>query len=428
MSWRNTTLAWNMVSRWLPSRDDACEYWWRLTGPQLAIMLLQAGYSPHQQYEGLLFHYCIVVPRLGARPQPGGSSKWKSFLTHDASPIEYSWKWNTAGAGPEVRYCIEPIGSFAGTMMDPLNQLATKDLLHELDLTLPNLDLTWFYHFTNAFYVSEVEKNKDSIGAGAHSTSSMFVAFEHLNNDILAKAYFLLDEAGQRGPPGLAPFALAVRSLGASNAALDEVVHFIETDPDGSLLVPDMLAIDCVKPSRSRLKLYAKSPRTCFDSIRNIMTMGGKIKGQDQALAELHELLKLVLGLEEDRPSSAELPQRENVATATSHDLETYNGMTYYFDIAPQASLPDVKLYIAVFRYGHNDLASAQGLADFLKMRGRDQFVNNYMRVLEGLATHRPLDSGRGIQRYIACALQKGSLSMTSYLSPEAHHPSRHST
>ena len=56
-----------------------------------------------------------------------------------------------------------------------------------------------------------------------------------------------------------------------------------------------------------------------------------------------------------------------------------------------------------------------------MESRGRGQYAKNYMRVLEGLATHRPLKAAAGLQTYVSCTFQKGLLSITTYLASEAY-------
>ena len=91
----------------------------------------------------------------------------------------------------------------------------------------------------------------------------------------------------------------------------------------------------------------------------------------------------------------------------------------YYFDIAPGSPLPDIKFYLPTRRYGKDDLSIAQGLTKWMGDRGRGQYKEGYMRVLESLASHRTLEERVGLQTYISCCFQKGTLSMTSYMNPE---------
>ena len=419
---------WNTVSRWLPPRTSDDDYWWQLTGPHIATMFTEAGYSIHETYEALIFYFHVIVPRLGPQPSPSGVLKWKSLLTVDGTPIEYSWKWNLAGGAPDVRYTMEPIGAHPGTVLDPLNQDSTKELLYQMSLRVSNLDLTWFYHFANVFF--DAEKEKYVTKKAGMLTSTLAVAFEFLKQGLSVKTYFGPKKVGQMdGPPPLNVWLDAVRGVAPKSEAIAEVSSFCKTDPEGSLLQPFMLAIDCVDPSKSRIKLYVQTRNTSFNSVRTIITMGGKIRGLEKGLEELQDLVKLALGLEKGFLSSAELPASKDYSPSAldnfAVDQHLIEGYMYYFDIAPGSPLPDIKFYLPTRRYGKNDLSIAQGLTQWLKARGRGQFTENYMRVLESLAKHRILEERVGLQTYISCCFQKGSLSMTTYLSPEAFDPQR---
>lgn len=93
-----------------------------------------------------------------------------------------------------MRYTIEPIESFTGTILDPLNQASTRDLLYELGLIMPSLDLTWFYHFATALY--DAEKEKYVKEASAHLTTTVLLAFELLKKGLVVKAYLYPEKLG----------------------------------------------------------------------------------------------------------------------------------------------------------------------------------------------------------------------------------------
>ncbi|KAE8390306.1 tryptophan dimethylallyltransferase-domain-containing protein [Aspergillus alliaceus] len=82
------------------------------------------------------------VPYMGPAPGPEGSLKWKSLLGVEGSPIEYSWKWNTATGKPDVRYTIEAIGPWRATDLDPLKQQATLEMLYRIADVVSSVDLT----------------------------------------------------------------------------------------------------------------------------------------------------------------------------------------------------------------------------------------------------------------------------------------------
>jgi hypothetical protein len=62
------------ISRWLPRRNPDSDYWWGLTGPQMAAMFEEAGYSKELQFENLLIHYYWTVRRPSLFLSPSNSS------------------------------------------------------------------------------------------------------------------------------------------------------------------------------------------------------------------------------------------------------------------------------------------------------------------------------------------------------------------
>ena len=191
-----------------------------------------------------------------------------------------------------------------------------------------------------------------------------------------------------------------------------------------------MLAVDDVAPAKSRLKFYFQTPHTCFSSVREIMTLGGRITVPKEKLQDLRSLIAAVTGLEDDFPDDAEVPcAPEYDPAAKDNFIELpilLSGYLYYFDIAPGAVLPDIKFYTPVRRYGRDDLSLARGVTAWMEAHGRGEYCQRYMSMLESMAQHRRLDEGKGLQTYVSCLIKKNSeLDITSYLGPEAFDPAR---
>ncbi|KAI9644286.1 hypothetical protein NHQ30_007642 [Ciborinia camelliae] len=428
---------WNSVSKWLPKRNENCDFWWQSTGPQLCALLFQAGYSVDQQYEALIFHYHIIAPRLGPRPisstPPGESAyKWKSFMQDDFKTIEYSWKWDTGKemsngkmSKPGLRMAVEAIGPLTGTPQDPLNQVATRELLREMDSVNPKVDLTWFHQISRAFFgdvdLTEAREHIDTANTAGVGSSSMFLAFQFLKDDPKSdspvKVYFMPPRSEESNEAGNGPHQktmAAIRSIGQQGnqdwTALEQVSAFLgDNENDRQLSVPFIVSTDCMISSECRLKVYVRTPRASFDSVVDVFTMGGKRTGIEKNLQELKDLWRLTFGLPVGFSTSEELPLR----------VHGTSGMCYHFEIQQaKAALPDVKLYIPVKHYGESDIKVAEGLSKFLHLYGRGKYAAGYMKALKQLAPLHQLESSSGVQTYISCALENDSLSITTYFNP----------
>ena len=228
-------------------------------------MLHEADYPLHRQYEFLLFHYYVVVPRLGPQPSPSGTPPWNSYMTDDFSPIEYSWKWGSGDEKPEIRVSTELIGPYAGTVVDPYNQAATTELLVQMSSAIPSVDITWFHKFVDTFQHRETDKAVDCDWG-----SSMFTAFEFSETEIGVKAYFVPRSPSRSKEFLSTGFRDAVQMLNVKNTsseAFEVLLDFLKEDPDGSELHMLILGIDCVAPAKSRLKVYMRTPNTSFDHV-----------------------------------------------------------------------------------------------------------------------------------------------------------------
>lgn len=186
-----------------------------------------------------------------------------------------------------------------------------------------------------------------------------------------------------------------------------------------------MLAVDNVVPEKSRLKFYFQTPHTSFASVREIMTLGGRIPVPESQLQGLRSLLIAISGLDADFPDEQEVPCPEQYDPSAKDNFVELpillSGYLYYFDIAPGPAVPSIKLYTPVRRYGPDDRALADGIMQWMEYHGRGEFCQRYSTMLEDLTHHRKLGDGKGMQTYVSCLFKgNGELDITSYIGPEA--------
>ena len=417
-----STEAFQVLNKWLHLPDEDAKFWWLSTGSPLAVLIHQASHSANSQYACLLFLYHCIVPFLGPRPMPSGRpANWKSFMTDDFSPIEYSWSWDTPKGPPKIRFSIEAIGRDAGTKLDPFNQKMTDELIHRVNSTVPNVDWQWFDHFRNMFYEPNSAHSNlaDTIDPELSHTSSLFMAFELQNAEVAVKAYFIPVRAEQIGRSRLSVLSESIQSLQKPHLrfpSYDHLSAFLSSRSASSRLDIIGVAVDCVLPIYSRLKVYIRSYETSFDSVCDFLSMGGKLDTfSENTLQDFRSLWYSVLGLDDDLSTSEDLRPAKHYTA----------GVLYNFDIRAGSAMPEPKVYIPVKHYAPNDLVVAQGLTSYLKGKGKDRFTDNYMRALKGMCTHRSLADGCGLQTYISCAVQNTQFVLTSYMSPEIYHSAK---
>ncbi|KAH7183657.1 tryptophan dimethylallyltransferase-domain-containing protein [Fusarium flagelliforme] len=410
---RQKAPVWQKINKWLPPRDAHQDFWWDVTGQHLATMLHEAGYPLSRQYECLMFHYYIIVPRMGPRPGPTGQPTFKSFMTDDFSPIEYSWKWgDTDNDPPGIRLSVEHIGPNAGTALDLYNRESTINVLDHLNAADISIDPVWFKAFLHDFDPHNISTNTDEGDWG----SSLFTAYELGAEKIAVKAYFIprtqsvCQEFFSHG------FKRAMKNVYGTDSsylsAFATLSDFLTSDPEGQKLQMIILGIDCVAPEKSRIKVYMRTPSTSINHIISILSLGGRRPLSQVSIDEIRDLWRATLSLNDTMSDDEDLP-------SLNHET---SGMLFYFDIKPSSKLPDVKGYIPVRHYGKTDLSIANGLIGFLERHNRAKYKDRYIQMLEGISQQADILSSRGIHTYISFGIGKdGHLQLTSYFSPQIY-------
>nr|POF16689.1 4-o-dimethylallyl-l-tyrosine synthase [Quercus suber] len=363
--------------------EASFDFWQGKIGTPLAILLRKAGYSLEMQYAHMQFFLDCTVPALGPSCSPPGNMlPWQSFMTDDHTPVELSWEWGHTGEDPSIRYALEPIGFSAGGYLDRLNLQASQNLIKELHHTVPNLDLRWYNHFAERLLPSNHAPNSQCTAflgespAGespAETSSSSFIAYDlRRKGPMTVKAYFLPSVPATISK--LSNFDLivqAIRSLPEARdgafQALELLTEFTQEDSLGSALECDILGIDCVSEEYARLKTYLRSRSTSFDSVRSIMTLGGRIHNpeDEQAFGDLFDLWQALF-----------FTGKQQV-TSTDGELQPCThrtaGILYYFDFSKTKPKPVPKVYLPVRHYGKSDYLILKALCTYMEGRDKQQ-------------------------------------------------------
>ncbi|PVI01650.1 aromatic prenyltransferase [Periconia macrospinosa] len=328
------------------------------------LLFRSADYPSQSQNSAISFFRHNIIPYLGGSIE---TSQWHSFMTDDGTPIELSWDWSNSQTPPNIRFSLEPIGPQSGSR-DPSNLLAPKEFQDRVVAQLPSTKLEWFDHFSRDFVVGQ---NNHAEG---HS-SKLFYAFDmKRNGDMIAKAYFLprFKAALQRISVWDAIQSSVRKAPGCTSQnlhAFDALHEFFHQEQDIDL---EMLSIDLGSPTTSRIKIYFRSHRTDFASVKRIMTFNGTRTGPKhmEGIQKLHKLWMSIF--ECSALMEAPLPSK-------SHRTA---GVLYYADFRLGDELPKVKLYIPVRHYARSDSHICQAVTTFQVQQGHGKYVQRYKNIL----------------------------------------------
>ncbi|KAJ8128307.1 hypothetical protein O1611_g5326 [Lasiodiplodia mahajangana] len=407
-------LAWHKVDSELePFKSHHHRFWWsKHSGKSLAILLHAAGYPEQLQYRDLEFFATAIAPYLGISHEAteGDTPRWPSFMTDDGTPLELSWDWGTKDGPPTIRYSIEPIGLDAGSSLDPSNLIAGPAFQTQLLDSSIQMRLEWFQHFKQFFNVPDAEDGfqRDS----EDHNSSIFYAFDLSPTEVTAKAYFF---------PKMRARAKGQSNLDVLTQAMEAAPHTTKNNLgawrmfcDFSAEIPlehEMLAIDLIDPLESRLKIYFRCRETAFNSVVNIMTVGGRIK--NPKLYEGLEDLKLLWDalFHDGSITSPEKSLRE-----VSHRTA---GILYNIEFRLDEAYPVAKIYLPVRHYSKSDEAIIRALNVYFQHHQRGKYMPNYVNAMRALFSPKVMQETSGIHTYIGCAIRpNGMLRVVSYFKP----------
>ncbi|PVH78392.1 aromatic prenyltransferase [Cadophora sp. DSE1049] len=348
-------------------------FWGSVVTPLYENLLSTAKYprEVHDQYTTFLNNF--ILPALG--PRPTSSSTWTPHLTKEHSPFEPSW--NIQGDKQQIRFTIEPVGPEAGTTSDVLNQAHPLSFVESLAASrqCPSLDTTWWKHFTSELFVSSPEiTSLQAISPPARVTPTCFLAFDLPSEEFgpILKAYLfphrrslmtaksttqcIIDSTKKLHSPkiSLLPALSHIESfLNAKHSTTEQVsdskvISNLGGEEHGKSI--EMMAIDCINPSKARIKLYVKENIASFENVKNIYTLGGR-----RSSAEIDEGLKAF----------------EKFWVALFDDTENMKLKPAFLflglEIVPGVEMPEVKLYIPAWTCPFGDGEITSRLAGYFK-------------------------------------------------------------
>ncbi|KAL9093599.1 MAG: hypothetical protein Q9165_003994 [Trypethelium subeluteriae] len=315
---------------------------------------------------------------------------------------------------------MEAITCDSGSESDPFNVSAPMELLENLKQGYQTIDLEMFNVLAREFIVSPKSIASNPPCEDRASPSTLFFGFELGDADPVVKAYFMpaakAAETGRSKASAMTDALARVRRHLEWPSLQNLMTEFSDLEQRLGFQ-PLMVAADCVEPRKSRLKIYVRSDDTSFEGVRRVMKAFNDTPKIDLGLEELKLLWHLIFALDSGFDETQQLP----------HSNSETSGMLYYIEVRPVSTNKTVKIYLPVKHYAPNDEVVVNGLCRYLeKTRGPQGHAGHlFVRALREISQHRRLEEGRGVQTYLACTIQDGSLDLCSYINPEIYHPAR---
>ncbi|ORY60826.1 aromatic prenyltransferase [Pseudomassariella vexata] len=357
-------------------------WWWKQSAALLETLLTNAGtYTAEEKADHMRVFRDVVIPSWGP-PQP--SSKVTPLLTIDGSPFEPSWNF-TPGKSI-VRYTFEPLGDTAGTEEDPFGGLILPSMIPSLENVSTDVDLAWFKQIMDAWMVrgEEAKLARANMPLQIDRVAQSFLAFDMKGSKRNLKAYFF---------PVLKHFA-----TGQSTEKLTfDLIRSLQ--PCGDLFAPvvaklenylvnicpfscpvEMIAIDCIDPTKARIKVYARSKSVSKATLRNGVTLGGA-QMNEMTMDSLKNLEKIWHLVFDERGGMMEEQDKMPQNQKTIH-----HGICFVFEMRAGVEHIDVKAHVPWVNYSESDMHAAANFTSMLKLLGWDEAAANYVKGVSAVA------------------------------------------
>ncbi|CEJ54109.1 hypothetical protein PMG11_00431 [Penicillium brasilianum] len=350
---------WQSLAMGLGFSSSDEEFWWTTFAQPLSRLMEWAKYPIFEQYRVLAFLHRYVIPSCGPRPYQTGEQFWKTFLSFDHTPIQLSINFYDSKA--TVRTSNVPICALSGSALDPINQKASIDTLNAQQHLAPGNDLHWFDHFTKAFFLPS-----DEAYLLTARVSDRILAMQAVQCILSYDFPYYATQTKQIGEL----IVTAIKELGDETADYMHSLGMLETFLDSGAaektgVSAAFLSFDTNlsdKYKSSRIKIYLATPRSAFNRLVDIFTLGGRLIGpeMERAIPALRLLWSSVMNIPED------ISNDTDISPLNSHRCANF---IFNFEIWAGAPFPTPKIYLPVAYYGKPDLEIAEGMDSFSKVR-----------------------------------------------------------
>ncbi|KAF8993099.1 aromatic prenyltransferase [Cyathus striatus] len=398
-------------------------FWRSLVLGQLKVLLDNSpSYNPERTQGCLDLMNKHVVGALG--PQPTSSlAPWKSYLTDDHSPIEYSLSIKKGAC--VVRLAIEPVSSASGTPIDPVNSIAPSRWLSGFK-NGDGGDMEWFTKLSNRLTISA--QNNSPLHPSSCGLTQYVFALD-LNENPMLKAYIFHDALARQvssspsewGKQKNMALTEALTSIGLERP-WKKVVTYLdtlsETNPEGSGQA-EFISWDVVEPKKARMKIYVRFSKADLPQLLSHLDLGGTLDKTKQHTREIQSAATELWNI---------FSREDGDSNLVTHDINDQSARTHgvilYYELKLGSDEPVAKFYLPIRHYFASDLRIAERFDAFLANK-KIAAPGWYTSLLSSYCNHRSLDSRTGLQTMLGCAVRGGEWELSMYISGEAFAPER---
>ncbi|CZT49101.1 uncharacterized protein RSE6_09891 [Rhynchosporium secalis] len=396
-------------------------FWSKICIPAISGLMDYAGtYTPAEKDNNLKFLAQFVAPSLG--PQPSSQITSDASPLDVASPVEASINFS-AYSKPIVRFQFEPLNVTVGgrTDEDPFGQARVRELLFEMGKQAVEGDLKWVKQFTEAFFplgpaeIASVKAKEHDLPFPLDHALAFNLAFDLDGDRKRMKAYFLpMAKSLATGKSGELITWETIRGLDPYGIDLSPTVNILDDYfkrcPDTMTI--DMIGIDCVEPSKARIKVYAHlQTMNSWNTIHHVCTLGGQAQNESRLqglkiFRSIYHLLFDEQGLQDD--------DNFNYPMRLSSSL--FGSIMFSFEIVTGSRFPEIKTYVPLWQYGTSDGQIARSLSAVFRKLGWNTAADNYLAKLKACFPGADLEGPSSLHSNLSFAYsQKTGVYMTVY-------------
>lgn len=337
-------------------------FWSQHMRSVIGPLMKATGYPPAAQEANLRFLDKHIAPTLGPHPKDPHPN-YVAPCAVVGTPFNPSFNVSGTGA-PKVRFdydLLPPLHRAASD--DPWGERDARAVLRGLAAAL-GANTQWLEYFMDRLYLSPAEAQAllaivpDEVVIPSAMVGVMFDGAQPR-----LKAWVpTMRRAMVEGRSSNAVALEALRGLRPLGEAIAPAVDVLEawitsTTQDARLI---LMGMDCGAPHDSRLKIYLVTPQNAWATVRDVMTMGGRL--DDAPARKRVALLRTIWPYLINEPDDARIVADEHWCKPERMPRLGFSGLMYSIEIKPGRPVPEAKLYVPLFQYAESSAVAERNM------------------------------------------------------------------